>query len=212
MKAIAAKEPWKQTMSGRAVPLMRIDADDIDLFGDVAEALARLTRFDGHVPGGVYSVAQHCVLMADAALEETGDAGLAAHCLLHDAHEAYIGDIVTPVVAWMDAIAAATEGAARPSAILDAMKGAADRAIWRAAGLPPPGPTWRAAIRDYDRRMLATEKRQLLNPCRVSWGAAIETAAPIRMRGRITLWPAAKAADEYRARLDTFCPNARRAA
>jgi len=209
---IRANEPWKQTMSGRAVPLMRLGPDHVDLHGDIAESLARLCRYDGHVPGGLYSVAQHCVLMADAALEETGDATLAAHCLVHDAHEAYIGDIATPVVAWMDAVAAETENMARPSGIIAAMKSMADRAIWAAAGLPAPGQTWRDAIRDYDLRMLATEKRQLLMPCATSWGATIETARPIRMRGRITLWSIARAADEWRARLDMLCPNARRVA
>lgn len=68
------------------------------------------------------------------------------------------------------------------------------------------------AVKDYDLRMLATEKRQLLLPSSRSWGKAIECARPIRMRGRIALWPVARAADEWRDRLHTLCPNAGRAA
>lgn len=206
---------WKQMNSGRVLDLAPFNGEAIDLHGDIAESLAKLCRFDGHVPGGVYSVAQHCVLMADAALEETADANIAAHCLLHDAHEAVIGDITTPVVLWLDAIARMASDdmdgprPIPPSTLINRMKDEIDAAIWRAAGIPAPGATWRAVVKDFDRRMLATEKRQLLNPARRSWGEAVETARPIRMRGRISIWPFAKAADEWRARLSMFCPNAR---
>jgi 5'-deoxynucleotidase YfbR-like HD superfamily hydrolase len=78
---------------------------DIDLFGDVAEGLARICRFGGHVPGNPYSVAQHCVIGADAAMEETRDANIAAYFLLHDAHEFVFGDMTTPVAKWLATIA-----------------------------------------------------------------------------------------------------------
>lgn len=202
---------WKHTIGGKVLDLHPFDAAAIEFDGMIAESLARLCRFDGHVPGGLYSVAQHCALMADAALEETGDASVAAYCLLHDAHEAIIGDHTTPVVLWMDAMAVELYGAGgrrMPSTILAAMKDVADLAIWRAAGLPPPTPQQAAAVKDYDLRMLATEKRQLLMPSPRSWGEAIECARPIRMRGRIVLWPVAKAAEEWRTRLRMLCPNA----
>lgn len=64
----------------------------------IAQALSRIARFCGlNGDDGAYSVAQHCVLGADALFNETGDGILAAQFLLHDAHEAFLGDITLPV-------------------------------------------------------------------------------------------------------------------
>ncbi|ESY72326.1 hypothetical protein X740_33295 [Mesorhizobium sp. LNHC221B00] len=95
---VADHSTWKQTISGRAFPMTAFTALDIDLFGDVAEGLARICRFGGAVPGNPYSVAQHCVVGADAALEETRDANVAAYFLLHDAHEFVFGDMTKPAM------------------------------------------------------------------------------------------------------------------
>uniref|UniRef100_A0A6M3JA83 Phosphohydrolase n=1 Tax=viral metagenome TaxID=1070528 RepID=A0A6M3JA83_9ZZZZ len=57
---------------------------------DIAHALANVCRYTGHAKQ-FYSVAQHCVLMANADLP--GDP-LAR--LLHDSAEAYIGDLTSP--------------------------------------------------------------------------------------------------------------------
>lgn len=204
---------WKQTITGRAFPMTGFTALDIDLYGDVAEGLARLCRYGGAVPGNPYSVAQHCVVGADAALEETGDANISAYFLLHDAHEFVIGDMTTPVARWLATIAAELYGGSAHNMVetmIATAKARLDMVIWRAAGLPPPGKTYRAAIDDFDLRMLATEQRQLLMPAPKSWGAAIDAARPITMRGRLTAWPVAKAAEQYRDRLARLCPNARR--
>lgn len=67
---------------------------DIDLVS-IAGALSRICRFGGHVPV-FYSVAEHCVHAAGLCLAE----GLQEHALsvlLHDASEAYCGDIVKPL-------------------------------------------------------------------------------------------------------------------
>ncbi len=203
---------FKQTWSGRAFPLPGFSHADIDLDGDVPETLARICRYGGSVPGNIYSVAQHCVIGADAALEETGDARLSAYVLLHDAHEAVIGDIATPVAKWMQALAIELYGvdaAGMIDGVIHCAKAQLDLAIWRAAGVPKPGAAQVAAIADYDLRLLATEKRQLLVPPRRSWGAAIDAARPIRLRGSLKAWPVARAAEEYRSRLRQLCPAAR---
>jgi hypothetical protein len=201
------------TISGRAFPLTGFTALDIDLFGDVAEGLARICRFGGHVPGNSYSVAQHCVIGADAAMEETHDANIAAYFLLHDAHEYIVGDITVPMVKWLSLIGDQLYGggaATMVETIISSARSRLDMAIWRAAGMAPPAKTYRAAVADFDLRMLATEQRQLLMPAPKSWGAAIDAAKPIQMRGRLTAWPVARAAEEYRDRLARLCPNARR--
>ena len=214
MTAHAANQGfWKQTITGRAFPMTGFTALDIDLFGDMAEGLARLCRFGGAVPGNPYSVAQHCVIGADAAMEETGDVNLAAYFLLHDGHEYVFGDMTTPVAKWLAQMAVELYGPLAHNLVatlIATAKARLDAAIWRAAGMPPPGKSYRAAIADFDVRMLATEQRQLLMPAPKSWGAAVDKAKPVQMRGRLTAWPVAKAADEYRDRLARYCPNARR--
>ena len=57
---------------------------------DIAHGLAYSTRFNGQ--GGGYSIAQHCVELSFAVSLEN-----ALWALLHDAPEAYIGDVVRPV-------------------------------------------------------------------------------------------------------------------
>ncbi|AEH88159.1 hypothetical protein [Mesorhizobium opportunistum] len=211
--ALRDADVFKQTITGRAFPLTGFTALDIDLHGDVAEGLARICRFGGAVPGNPYCVAQHCVVGADAAMEETRDANIAAYFLLHDAHEYVFGDMTTPVAKWLAVIADELYGGSAHGMVetlIATAKARLDMAIWRAAGMPPPGKTYRAAIADFDLRMLATEQRQLLIPAPKSWGARIDAAKPIAMRGRLSAWPVAKAAEAYRERLATLCPNARR--
>lgn len=201
---------WMQSLSGRSITMSRPDAREIDPVLDLPEMLARITRFNGAVPGGIYSVAQHCVMMADAVIDETGDAELAALALLHDAHEFIWGDIITPQTEGLDEIAVETQGSQLagviPAVIAEA-KRRGDAAIFRACGVPfPPTPDQVRAIKAYDLRMLATEWRQLLATCPRRPPAAVERVQPIRMRGGIALWSIAKAAEEYRRRLVELCP------
>ena len=66
---------------------------------DIANSLANTCRFGGHTPTGCYySVAEHSLLMAEYASLYSGPHVLELRlaCLLHDAAEAYIGDIRTP--------------------------------------------------------------------------------------------------------------------
>ena len=206
----AGRYPWRQTASGRVVTLgPEIDWRELDIAGDMAEALARLCRYGGDVPGGVYSVAQHSVMMADAALAETGDAFLAAHCLLHDGHEWIIGDMTRPTQEWFEALAQEFYGDRAVFAVLwHKAKQRIDAAVWRAARLPEPSPRIREMVAEYDLRMLATERAHLLMPPPKSWGTPVETARPIRTQGRIRIWSCARAATEFRDRLGALCPRA----
>lgn len=62
---------------------------------DIAMALSRICRYGGHV-GHFLSVARHSLWVAER-LIEVGEEGLALTGLLHDAAEAYIGDLVRPL-------------------------------------------------------------------------------------------------------------------
>lgn len=71
-------------------------------FGDITSALAKICRFGGQCPV-YYSVAEHSVLCVEAARElyarqnRTPDDHLLRSVLLHDAAEAFIGDMVKPL-------------------------------------------------------------------------------------------------------------------
>jgi hypothetical protein len=83
------------TASGRRVHIFRPKMSEID-FGDIAHSLAMQCRFNGHTPR-FYSVAEHCCHVHDMMFDGPEDECRALAGLLHDAAEAYIGDIVTPL-------------------------------------------------------------------------------------------------------------------
>ena len=85
-----ASVAWIRTHTGLRFDLLDPRPEAIDP-RDVAHALARLCRFGGHVRR-FYSVAQHSLLVADLA-----PLGLELPALLHDASEAYLGDVVAPL-------------------------------------------------------------------------------------------------------------------
>ncbi len=86
--------PYIQTSSG-TFSLTAPDPDDVVL-ADVARALSHLCRFTGHTEE-FYSVAQHSVLAARIAQERGLNEQQQREALLHDAHEAYVGDMATPL-------------------------------------------------------------------------------------------------------------------
>ena len=85
---------WILTQSGQQFDLLRPTASMIKPV-DIAHALSRLCRFNGHTRAH-YSVAQHSLIVASLVPVEHQ---LVA--LLHDATEAYIGDMTRPLKAVM---------------------------------------------------------------------------------------------------------------
>lgn len=81
---------WMQTVSGRAFWPLDPQPEDIDI-GDIAHALSMCCRFAGHSMA-FYSVAEHSYHVSTQVSEEH-----ALQALLHDATEAYIGDMVRPL-------------------------------------------------------------------------------------------------------------------
>ena len=84
------KGDWLQTFSGRKFWPLDSIPEDIYI-EDIAHALSLICRFGGHC-SEFYSVAQHSVLVAGAVTQEHK-----LWALLHDATEAYLGDIVRPL-------------------------------------------------------------------------------------------------------------------
>ena len=80
-----------QLHSGNYLDLLKPRPDDIHI-KDIAHALSNICRFTGHT-SMFYSVAQHSMLVS----ELVEDPMLRKAALLHDAAEAYIGDVSTPL-------------------------------------------------------------------------------------------------------------------
>lgn len=97
--------PWILTASGRAFDLVEPTAAMVDPV-DIAHSLSRQCRWKGHTKL-YYSVAEHCVRVSElvasalalAELDQTGEEArlLTLAALVHDGHEAIIGDVSTPV-------------------------------------------------------------------------------------------------------------------
>lgn len=88
-----------QTYSGRHFVFANPHPSMVTLI-DVAHALSNINRFCGHTRYG-YSVAQHCV-MVSRYLENQGEpVHVQLGGLLHDAHEAYFGDMSAPLKAYL---------------------------------------------------------------------------------------------------------------
>jgi hypothetical protein len=83
--------------SGASCYLLRPEESDIRLL-DISLALSRIQRFGGHCKRGVtYSVAHHSVLVSILVEKELGRPDDALAGLLHDATEAYLGDMISPL-------------------------------------------------------------------------------------------------------------------
>jgi hypothetical protein len=152
---------WVQTHSGRAVDLLHPDPATI-LIEDVAIALSRICRYTGHVP---LSVAQHSVLCAEQA-----PPALAYEALMHDAHEAFMGDIASPIKAVIRAVFREQVPCRAIADPIQRLDRALRRAVAEAFGLEPDEPE---GIREIDLRMCQTERLQGFQH-KLEWQPSIE--------------------------------------
>lgn len=134
--------------SGAAIDLLAPDPSVIRL-RDISVQLSRIARFNGATTM-FYSVAQHSVLVARIAARLRASPRDQFIALMHDAHEAYIGDITRPVAVALGSSAEA----------VDAIRLRMDRAIFAAFGISfDQLPN---VVRLADDMALATEWRDLM--------------------------------------------------
>lgn len=172
------KADWMQTFTGRVFRPFEPDIDHVDIL-DIAHALSLICRFGGHTFGH-YSVAEHCVLMSYAVRPEN-----ALWALLHDATEAYMGDVIRPVKRHLPDYVAAEDRLMR--------------VICDRFGLPPDPPQ---EVQDADNRILLDERDVVLpNRPAVSWGA-VEDLEPLRVH--VEGWSPVRAEMEYLARFNAL--------
>lgn len=84
-----------ETISGRFVDVMNPTPHEIEA-DDIAHGLALTCRYGGQIKS-FYSVAEHSVLVHDLLGWMGVDSDLRLAGLLHDAAEAYLGDVVAPL-------------------------------------------------------------------------------------------------------------------
>ena len=163
---------WVQTFSGTAVDLLQPRPEQILLI-DVAHALSRIARFNGHTRGPLpWSVAQHSLLV-ESLLPDGADPATRLLALLHDAHEAYLGDMTTPV---HRALLALMPVAVDP---VETLKAGLDVAIRGAFALPEPSEAQRAAIVAADLLALRVERDALMAPPPREWVPLPEPPDPL---------------------------------
>lgn len=140
-----------RTMSGLAVDLANPSSSTIRLT-DIAWQLGSINRYSGATRFDglrvTINVASHSLLVHQILLPQS--ARLAALGLLHDAHEAYLGDITTP--------ARETIG----KHVVERIARALDGAIFRAMNLTPPTAAEEKLVRTADRMAFAMEWRKYM--------------------------------------------------
>ena len=164
---------WMQTFTGRQFYPMDPHPNDVDP-EDIAHALSLLCRYNGHVER-FYSVAEHCVLMSRAVAPEH-----ALWALLHDATEAYIGDMIRPLKVHMPDYRAAEDGVMR--------------AIAARFGIGYDTPP---EVKAADNRILLTERNALMRPSGHRWAQDNLNPLPVTIQG----WSPQQAEIEYTLRL-----------
>lgn len=158
---------WMATYKGNRFDFNNMGKTVLDI-EDIAHSLSLVCRFGGHCRE-FYSVAQHSVYVSQLCKPDHKLAGL-----LHDATEAYIGDMVTPLK--------------RLVPDFQNYEGDLWRVLAKQFGLPREMPQ---DVRDADITMLAAEARDLLNADVSTWGLK---AAPESIK--IVPW-APKLAEKY---------------
>lgn len=142
--------PWMTTITGRdhhltsPAALLYANAPTI---GEVAHGLALINRFTGHTKRP-YSVAEHSLLVCDIVRAQGLPASAQLAALLHDAHEALVGDVGTMHkqalgIAWLE------------------LENLHAHLVRQAFGIRAASQAYRDAIKYADLRALATERRDL---------------------------------------------------
>ena len=174
-----APGPYLQTVSGRFVNPFDPDPEQLDI-GDIARALANVCRFGGHCRS-FYSVAQHSVIVSELVEQRGGDVEDVFAALMHDATEAYLGDMPHPIKHRSPLGAAFKEAEDHLEAVL--------RARFNIKAEVPE-------IKKVDRALLATERKALSGE---GWHwPELDGVVPLEME--LTAWPADEAARAFAAR------------
>lgn len=164
--------PWIEMFSGTAVDLIQPDPETIRL-DDIAHHIARIHRYTG---GTEWSVAAHSLCVAMLVPAE-----FRLEALLHDAHEAYVGDVSSPMKAAMRSltfIKAREPPNYEPVSAFDLIEESFERVVREKFGLPPEKSD---EVHRADMVMRATERRVFLRNSPKAWEGLPEPTTDARV-------------------------------
>lgn len=150
---------WIATYTGVQFYLTDPHPDDVRI-KDIAHALSMACRFGGHT-SEFYSVAQHSVHCSELAEEMfPNDRMLQLHALLHDASEAYIGDVVRPLKVTLPGYKELEEYTMQ--------------VIYAGLLIPPISGADAEQVKNFDDTLLMTERRDFISHKKHDWTIAAE--------------------------------------
>lgn len=173
---MSALKGWIRSRTGKAVFPLAIEPQQISVL-DIAFALSNKCRYTGHVD--FYSVAEHSVKGAEVFLKQ-GRRDLALAFLFHDAAEAYLPDIASPIKSSF--FVRLPDGDMHSFAELE---GYVLRQVARALGLEQSAAFDDPAVLTLDHEMLLAEKASLFPDDPSDWGLH-GTQAPVKIEGWIS--------------------------
>lgn len=89
-------DPFSITLASGGTINLRNPRPESISFDDISSSLSKICRFNGHL-NVFYSVAEHSVAVAHDALSRGCSIDACIACLMHDAAEAYLGDLSRPL-------------------------------------------------------------------------------------------------------------------
>lgn len=95
LKSLFKKQINITLVGGRQLDVLNMTEDEITI-EDIAKALSNICRYNGHVKK-FYSVAEHSVFCCKIAKAANYPTDFQKTLLLHDASEAYCGDVISPI-------------------------------------------------------------------------------------------------------------------
>lgn len=188
--------PWMQTDSGQRVDLLRPDPASIR-FDDIAHHLARINRYVG-ATREAYCVAQHLCLTMDILRQWRHDKATQFAGFVHDWHEAFTGDITSPMKRAITVLAGGKD-------VMGWIEEKIDEAIRQAFGerfaALLDAADW-DAVKRADLACLHIEKRALMRVQRDDWN--LPTLQAFR-RLPLRPWSAQSAERAFTARWQSLC-------
>ncbi len=147
------QKDWMATFTGHAVYPLHLKPEDIKL-ADIAHSLSQQARYNGHSKFP-YWVGQHCVLIARALKRDGYPIDVQRVGLMHDASEAYTGDITKPM---KNSLNTKIRELGYSGKFLKDIEHDIERRIALKFGLAWP---WCDTVEEYDTRITQDEKAQI---------------------------------------------------
>jgi hypothetical protein len=170
---------WVLTYTGRKFNFNDLMNNDIQIL-DIAHALSMTCRYGGATKY-FYSVAQHSVYLSEEILKDTHDQFLSFDALMHDAEEAYVGDMKTPLKSMIP--------------VFSEIALQVDKGIRQKFAHLNLASEMQEKTKEYDRRILLDERKALMIQSEHKWDMESDGTEPLGIY--IEPWSPARAKMEF---------------